>query len=367
MAKKAYEEDPILFTATSAVPEPDDWLSSGSTILNLACSGHPMWALAKGKYFWMVGDSSSGKTFLTLTCLAEASISSRFDNYDLIFDNAEDGALMEVEKYYGPRLAARMRPPWTKDGAPRYSKTVEDFLFGVQRRLEDVIAGKCKPFIWLLDSIDALSSEYEVKRVDERIDDHEKGKELKGEMTDGKAKVISQHMRHVVSLLPASKCIVIVLSQTRDKMNAGIYEKKTTHAGGKALKFYATWQLWSSRGGTITTTIHGNKRQQGIYSRIRIEKNRLTGKEWEVELPLYWSTGIDNTGSMVDFLLEEKHWKKSKDGIIDAEEIGIEGDRDEVIAHIERNDMELDVQSIVVGVWKDIEEKCKVERKSRYS
>ena len=41
-----------------------DFLSTGSTLLNLACTGKPYRGFAKGKYYFIVGDSSSGKTFL---------------------------------------------------------------------------------------------------------------------------------------------------------------------------------------------------------------------------------------------------------------------------------------------------------------
>ena len=49
------------------------FLSTGSTLLNLALTGKPNCGFVKGKYHFIVGDSISGKTFLSLTCLAEAA------------------------------------------------------------------------------------------------------------------------------------------------------------------------------------------------------------------------------------------------------------------------------------------------------
>ena len=126
----------------------NDWLSSGSTMLNLAASGHPDRALAKGKYFWIGGESSSGKTFLSLTCFAEACRNSNFDEYDLIFDNVEDGALMSFEQYFGKVMARRLQPPaWEPSGAPQYSLLAEEFYFNLDDRLLLVEKGKAKPFI----------------------------------------------------------------------------------------------------------------------------------------------------------------------------------------------------------------------------
>ena len=61
-------------------------VSTGSTLLNLACSDHPRIGFLMGGYYYLVGDSASGKTFLSLTCFAEACINPAFDNYRLIFD-----------------------------------------------------------------------------------------------------------------------------------------------------------------------------------------------------------------------------------------------------------------------------------------
>ena len=55
-----------------------DFVSTGSTLLNLACTGFPDRGFAKGYYYFIVGDSESGKTWLALTCLAEASINKNF-------------------------------------------------------------------------------------------------------------------------------------------------------------------------------------------------------------------------------------------------------------------------------------------------
>ena len=73
-----------------------DLLSTGSTLLNLACSENPFGGFLKGKYYLLVGDSDSGKTFLSMSCFAEAMIQKPFKNYRLIYDYVEDGMLMHM-------------------------------------------------------------------------------------------------------------------------------------------------------------------------------------------------------------------------------------------------------------------------------
>ena len=131
-----------------------DFLSTGSTLLNLACTGFPDRGFVKGRYYFIVGDSISGKTFLSLTCLAEASINPNFDKYRFIYDNAEDGALMDIEKFFGEKVYERMVAP-----SNNYSQSIEDFYYHV----DDAIR-LGQPFIYILDSMDALTSTVEISK-----------------------------------------------------------------------------------------------------------------------------------------------------------------------------------------------------------
>lgn len=344
----------------------EDYLSTGSTLLNLACSGMSEYGLAKGLYFWIAGDSSSGKTFLLLTCLAEAARNPNWDGYDLIFDDVEGGALMDMEQFFGKKMASRVKAPkYAEDGSPLYSDTAEDFYFGLDDRLNDVDKGKAKPFIYVLDSMDALSTKYESSKFDEKKAADQKGKKAVGDYGDGKAKINSTWIRTVVRRLRDSRCTLVILSQTRDNIGGSMFEPDSITSGGRALKFYATWQLWSSPGGNISKTVNGQPRQQGIISRIRVKKNRLTGKEWTVEIPIYHSYGIDDIGSMFDFLVKEKAWSEAS-GILKAPIFDFSGRRETLISKIETQKLNLDLIEEVTEVWKSIEEACQVSRKPRY-
>lgn len=361
--KKAIEKqsEPILETIKK-----EDYLSSGSTLINLACSSTPYGAFAKGKFFWMVGESSSGKTWLTLNALAEAAINPHFKEYDLIYNNVEDGALMDVKKYFGSKLLERLRAPEYKNGEPHYSRFTEEWYYHLDSRLTLVEKGKAPPFIELLDSLDSLTTKYEGEKFQEGKKAFEKGTKATGDYGDGKAKLNSKYLRDIVGRLRSSGSILIVLSQERDNVGGGLFDPENTVAGGRALKFYATWQLWSSLGRSLSKEINGTKRKIGITSRITVKKNRLTGKEWVVEVPIYWSVGIDEVGSLVDFLVDEKKWVK--DGpIIKATDFDFEGSASKLIRKIEDEELELDLRQLVTETWKEIEEECEVVRKPRYT
>lgn len=347
------------------IPE-SHFLRTGSTLLDLAISGSLKGGFTKGRYFWMVGDSSSGKTFLMLTCFAEACRNPEFDNYRLIYDNGEDGALMDMNRYFGSRMAARLEPPATENGMPVYSETIEDFYFNIDDALNE--AEKTgKPFIYGLDSMDNLGSKYSEAKFQEAKNASRGGKKAKGDYGDGKAKINSTRIRSVISRLRKTGSILIILSQTRDVMDAGIFDEKQTFAGGHALKFYSTVQLWSSVADKIKKTVRDREMVVGVNCRVKIKKNRITGKERQIMFPIYYDSGIDDTGGMVDFLVYWGHWKKDKAGRIDAGEFECkEMLTNALIAWIEENDKVDQLRDITKMVWDEVEEKAAVNRKPRY-
>lgn len=347
--------------------KPEDYISTGSTLLNLACSGKTSGGFTKGKYYLVVGDSSSGKTFLTLTCLAEAAKNPNFDGYRLIHDDAENGALFDFRKFFGEKLHNRIEPPRGTKEDPIYSESVEDFY----DNLDDAIdAGPC---IYIMDSMDVLVPREDTKKYQKqkkvRSGLRKTGnveKEEPGTYGTAKAKLNSTLLRPAVSKLKKNGSILLIISQTRDNINAMGYDKKT-RSGGHALNFYATLSLWSSvKQHIMSKPVRGKQREMGIVSKVRIKKNRQTGRDRSVFVPVYHSFGLDDTGSMVDYLVEEKGWGKGPKGI-NAKEFEQTLRREDLIKYIENKKSRTALlKKIVKRVWNEIESACIIERKSRY-
>ena len=337
-----------------------DLLSTGSTLLNLACSDNPFGGFLKGKYYFLVGDSASGKTFLSMTCFAEAMSNKYFQNYRLIYDNVEDGCLMDVENLFGKAVAERLEfPAKAEDGSPVFSYTVEEFYYHLDDALKEG-----EPFIYVLDSMDGLSSEFEGEKFDQNKDAYYKGKETPGSYGDGKAKKNSEGLRKVLNGLRETGSILIILSQTRDNFGMG-FEKKT-RSGGHALRFYSTVEIWTSITGHIKKTIHGKDKIVGVHVGAKVKKNRITGKVREVEIDIYPAYGIDDIGTSIDYLVEEGWWERKKQSI-EAGEFDVVATREKLIEMIEENKWENELCSIVGKCWKLIESASIPKRKSRYS
>lgn len=365
MGKKKIDVDEIKrkMRERKPVTEPDyaAGLSIGATLGNLALTGRANVGLPPGSYLHFVGTSDSGKTYVSLAILAEASINKRFAKYDLIYDGPEFGAQIDVPRHFGTALAERMRPPArNKDGSPRASRTVEEAYFFMDN---DLKAGK--PFVRVIDSMDGLTSEAEQDKFGERKSAWERGKETTGIYTDGKAKENSMDLRQCLAGLQATGSILVIVSQAKEKIGGFGYDKDA-YAGGKALRYYCSAQIWSSVVSGIRKKIRGQDVQIGNLCRFKVKRSRFTGRHCAVDVPIYWSSGIDDLGSCIEYLIEWKHWTRNKEGTITATDFGFQGNQDALVQHIEGNNLEKSLRLLVSETWQEVEEAAAVQRKPRY-
>lgn len=333
-------------------------LSSGSSTLNLACSGKITQCFLPGHFYNFVGDSGAGKTFLTLTALAEAANSKRFADYRLIYDPTEDGALMDLEKFFGKTLKDKIEGPAKGKVC---SETLEDFYFNV-----DDAAAAGKPFVYVLDSMDALIPKADKVKFRKTKSASRSGKEESGSYGTAKAKLNSEGIRVALSNIKATGSILIVISQAKMNINSFGFGNNKTRAGGLALTYYATDVVWFTIKKKLRKKVAGKMEQYGTILQARVSKNRQTGREPSVDIVFYPSVGVDDTGGCVRFLMEREHWKKKTGGIINATDLGLQMKEEELIRHIEDNNLERKMRQVVSSVWTEIENKCKVERKKRY-
>ena len=135
---------------------PETALSTGSTMLNLAHTDHPRHGFVKGQYYELIGDSSSGKTWLSMTCFAEAQLNRHFQDYELHFFDVEEGALMDLEKFFGITVAEKI--------ITHPCRTIQDYY----RTLYDLLVVKKKKILYALDSQDALENAAAQKKFKEQ-------------------------------------------------------------------------------------------------------------------------------------------------------------------------------------------------------
>lgn len=342
---------------------PKQGLSTGLTLLNLAVSGNPNYGLLPGHYYRYVGDSSAGKTWFCMVLLAEASINPMFDEYDLIYDDIEGGALMDVEKYYGSRLASRLVPPQGTKKNPEYSGTVEQ-LYDILDELSDT----GRKFIYIVDSMDSLTAEDDEKKLKKLASARKRkgtAENEAGTYGTAKAKLNSTRMRRLMRKLKASGSILVIISQTRDALGMFGFGEKKTVGGGHSLKFYATIEFWLKIREKLKKSVRGKNRQIGIRTQIQVKKNRVSGKDRTIFAPIYYSSGLDDVGSCVTWLIEEGHWTGTKSNV-NAPEFDYKGSIEGLITQIQE-EKERRLIKIVRQVWNETESLLTVERKNKYA
>lgn len=336
-------------------------LSSGSTVLNMHMTGTITGGYRAGKYYAIIGDSSAGKTWLCFTAFAEAKLSEHFKDYRLIYDSVEDGADMDVQKYFGTAVMESLEPPAGTREDPIFSHTAEDFQDNLDNAIKDG-----RPFIYVLDSIDGLTTLDDVSKYEEQKAARVKGKETSGSYGMSKAKRLKSILREATSTkgLRKSGSILIVLCQTIDTIGFGFESKD--RAGGNAITFFATIDMWLSIKKTLKKKVKEKDRPIGVETQVLIKKNRITGKKYEkLSLTIYHSLGIDDVGGSVDYLIEEGYWKKSGNGYR-AEGLGIVGTKEEIIKHVEDGDLERKLRFEVRTCYRAIAAATEVHRKRRY-
>lgn len=335
---------------TKKVYTEKDLIPTSSTLLNLACSDTIYGGFGIGKLSNVIGDSSAGKTFLMLSSLAEMVYNDLFKEYELFFDDAEHALEFDFSQLFGIKFLKRVR-------MDKQSNTAQHFFAHILDRIN-----KNKPFIWVLDSFDAIESDEGTERAKDLVDQQLNGKTKEaGSYKTEKARLASEMFRTICSGLAETKSSLIIISQTRENIGFGAQFKPKVRSGGKALEFFSSHEMWLAVKGREKS----KKREIGVTSEIKVTKNKLTGKRRTIEVPIYYDYGIDDIGSMINFMITEGNWKK-KGQIIETREFGIEATQKKLIKQIEEDELESKLKDIVSQTWLEIEESLRLNRKSRF-
>jgi RecA/RadA recombinase len=346
---------------------PDRLIPRGITLLNCACSDNPSGAFAKGSINTVPGKSASGKTALMLTMLAACAQIKGFDDYDLILDDAEEAQSFDLD-YLFPSLVGRLKAPRYDGELPVHSNTVEDFEGNIL-----LLTKKERPFIYVLDSLDSLSSTAELERefanaVKNAKSTEEKEKAKQSYGTE-KARAISQTLRIVNGKIKNSDSALFIIQQTKQNLNKIFkHSPDWITSGGEAPFFYSFHRIYTNSIKSYTGESKNIKHKIGGLTQVQVLKNKLNGKKRTVEFDIYEDLGIDDLAGNIDFL--KKTGKITGSPKVKFPEIlGTETMyRKDLIQFIEKENLEHIVQELVGKEWNQIEKDIRLtDRKRRFS
>lgn len=384
---------------------------TGCQLLDLVTGGAKnVFGIPAGRFINIVGDKSAGKTFLSNEIIASAYHKYGSKKFKWVYDDCESGYSFDTESMYGFDIMPEN---------PIHSHTVEEAFCNIND-FADKLKGD-QFGIYVLDSLDGLTSQEQDDRAEERLKAFHAEKNFdKGTYGMGKQKYLSQEFfPQLCSTIENKNVLVIIISQIRENIDMFSFEKYS-RSGGKAMDFYAHSVIWLATAKYITK----KDRKVGVVVKAKTTKSKTPRPFRECFFSFLYDYGLDDIGSNVDYLFDlrtEKgelntkakaiQWngdvgkltltdlkkfleeydlqdkfedsrfydgKPTAEDIFDfiqskkeykekfAEKFGESMTRDELIEWIEENNLEDELRQRVIDKWEEFEDSIKSSRKKKY-
>ena len=264
--------------------EISDWISTGSSILDLAISNRPHGGLPVGKMVEFNGLEGTGKSLLSAHVAADTQ---KKGGVAVVIDT-ENAAAPEFWKSLGVDLKKLLYVQ---------CETVEDIFEQMEKMIAIVRkSNKDRILTIIVDSVAAASTKVELES------DH--GKD--GYAT-GKSIIISKAMRKITTMIGRQKVLTVFTNQLRQNLKAMPFGDQYVVSGGKALAYHCSVRI------RLTNTGKLKKGDEivGNVCKAVVVKNRMGPPQRQANFDIYFDSGIADYGSWIKILKDQNLIKQN--------------------------------------------------------
>ncbi len=252
-----------------------EFISTGSTMLDLAISNRPDGGIAVGRITELNGLESSGKSLVGAHLLAETQKRGGV----AVYIDTETAVSEEFLGVIGVNLNKMLY---------LHLETAEDIFEAIEEIVTTVReSDKDRLVTILVDSLAAATTKVELNADFD-----------KDGWATSKAIIISKALRKITQMIGRQRVALVFTNQLRVKLGAMFGDPYTT-SGGKALPFHASTRIRLKNKGQIKDT---KKNVIGMTILAQVIKNRLGPPLRKAEFPLYFESGVDDDGSWLQVM-----------------------------------------------------------------